>query len=350
MDNSYRFAAIRGVQASRAFYVAMVPLKTLERLFKFDDVELPPELRAQRDLNKGRVPAIARYINANPAEYVLSALSASIDGAFRFEATEGQRSIGTLIVDMAATILINDGQHRRAGIVEALRERPTLGDETIAVTLFPDQGLQRSQQMFVDLNQHGVKPARSLRLFYDGRDEMARLTRAVADAIPLFRELTDFTRSNLPAGSRKLFAFSNLHTAIATLVSDASLSATAEDPASVVEFWEAVIANMPDWTALGRREVSASELRRDTIHAHGIALEAIAVAGARMMNDGSHDWRNALRALQRVDWSRTNRRLWEGRALVNGRINRSRTSVLLTAELISRSVPHESADEALRIG
>lgn len=339
MDNSYTFAAVRGVQAGRAFYVAMVPLKTLEKLFRFDDEELPPELRAQRELNKGRIPAIARYINENPGEYVLSALSASIDGAFEFEPHHGQRSVGTLRVDMGATILINDGQHRRAGIVEALRERPTLGDETIAVTLFPDEGLQRSQQMFVDLNQHGVKPARSLRLFYDGRDAAARLTRAVTEAIPLFRDMTDFTRSNLPMGSRKLFAFSNLHTATATLVNDANLDATDEHPAAAVAFWETVIGNMPDWRAAGRREVSASELRRETIHAHGIALEAIAIAGARLINERPDSWREGLAALRAIDWSRSNRRLWEGRAMVNGRINRSRTSVLLTAELISRSVP-----------
>jgi DNA sulfur modification protein DndB len=338
MQNSYSFAAIRGVQAGRAFYVAMVPLKTMERLFQFDDEELPPSLRSQRDLNRTRIPAIARYINENPGEYVLSALSASIGGAFEFEPLTGQRSVGTLKIDMGATILINDGQHRRAGIVEALRERPTLGDETIAVTLFPDEGLKRSQQMFVDLNQHGVKPARSLRLFYDSRDEAAQLTRAVADAIPLFRDMTDFTRSNLPNGSRKLFAFSNLHTATATLVAEATLPATADDPSTAVEFWQEVIANMPDWTAAGRREVPTTDLRRETIHAHGIALEAIAIAGARAINEHPEGWKASLAGLGDIDWSRGNASLWEGRALVNGSVNRSRTSILLTAELISRSL------------
>lgn len=157
--NSYRFAAIRGVQAGRAYYVIMVPLRSVGRLFCFDEQDLPPELRAQRELNKGRVPAIAQYIADHPREYVLSALAASIDGAFRFEPSgtdSTSRSVGVLIVDMTATILINDGQHRRAGIVEALRDRPRLGDETIAVTIFPDEGLERSQQMFVDLNQHSV--------------------------------------------------------------------------------------------------------------------------------------------------------------------------------------------------
>lgn len=347
--NAYSFAAIRGVQAGRAYYVIMVPLRTVGRLFSFDNRELPPELRAQRELNRSRVPAIARYVVDQAREYILSALSATIDGSFAFEPTPGQRSVGTLTVDMTATLLLNDGQHRRAGIVEALRSRPSLGDETIAVTLFPDEGLARSQQMFVDLNQHSVKPPRSLRLFYDGRDDDARLSRAVADAVPLFRDLTDFTRSNLPAASRKLFAFSNIHTAVTTLVSDAGLSATAEAPEPAVEFWNAVIDNMPDWLAAGRREAVPAELRRDTVHAHGVALEAIAVAGARMMNERPSGWRDALSALRRVDWSRSNHALWEGRAMVNGRINRSRTSVLLTAELISRCAEAQGGDAMIQM-
>lgn len=351
--NAYNFAAIRGVQAGRAYYVIMVPLRTVGRLLSFDDEELPPELRAQRELNRNRVPAIANYITGLPREYVLSALSASIDGAFHFEpsGSEGPaRSVGTLVVNMTATLLVNDGQHRRAGIVEALRARPHLGDETIAITLFPDEGLSRSQQMFVDLNQHGVKPARSLRLFYDGRDARAVFSKAVADKIPMLRELTDFTRSNLPARSRKLFAFSSLHTAIATLVDEAGLTATADEPGDVAEFWRIVTENMPDWVAVQRREASPSDLRRDYIHAHGIALEAIALAGARLMVTDRHGWQHALSRLGRIDWSRTNRALWEGRALAGGRINRSRTSVLLTADLISRALTQDEADAAPQMG
>jgi len=341
VDNLYSFAAIRGVQAGRAFYVAMVPLGMVERLFRYNDEQVPADLRAQRELNKGRIPAIARYLSENPSEYVLSALSATIGGAFAFEPLAGQRSVGTLRVDMAATLLINDGQHRRAGIIRAIRERPQLAAETIAVTLLPDEGLKRSQQMFVDLNQHGVKPARSLRLYYDAHDELARLSRAIVEEIPILRDLTDFGRTNLSASSRKLFAFSNVHTAVKTLVNDAGLIATAENPTIAVEFWQSVIDNMPDWLAAHRREVSPVELRRDTIHAHGIALEAIAQAGARLMNEHPEHWRDRLAGLRRLDWSRSNADLWEGRALVNGRINRSRASVALTADLIGREISTE---------
>jgi len=83
--NSLEFTAIRGVQAGSAYYVIMVPLKVVPRLFKFDDEAMPAELRAQRVLNKGRVPAISNYIVNNSSEYILSSLCASIDGEIEFE-------------------------------------------------------------------------------------------------------------------------------------------------------------------------------------------------------------------------------------------------------------------------
>jgi DNA sulfur modification protein DndB len=99
----------------------MVPLKKLERLFRRDDGILTPQLRVQRELNGARIPAIARYLADNASEYILSALCAKIDGGFAFDPFPGQRSIGNLRIDISAIILVYDGQHRRAGIIEALR-------------------------------------------------------------------------------------------------------------------------------------------------------------------------------------------------------------------------------------
>lgn len=334
--NSYRFSAIRGIQAGRAYYVIMVPFGTVQSLFRFNEAELPAQLTAQRELATSRIPAIARYIVDNAEAYVLSALSASIDGNFRFLAAgddECARTVGTLEVDMSATLVINDGQHRRAAIVEALRERPFLAHETIAVTLFPDRGLEHSQQMFVDLNQHGVKPSKSLRIFFDSRDGDALVTKAVIDGIPLLQLLTDLTHVTPKAGSRKLFGLSSVHVAVRTLISDAGLAEAVAVPVAT-DYWSAVCDNMPDWQAAARLDILPSELRRDTIHAHGLALEALAIVGARLFDAYPGGWRDRLAALRELDWSRANTNLWEGRAMVGGKVNRSRTSVLLTAELI----------------
>src|SRR3954467_3213611 len=74
------FPAIRGVQAGREYYVTMCPLRLIPRIFLFDEEELPAELRAQRALNKNRLPGLVRYVADNPTSYVFSALTASVDG------------------------------------------------------------------------------------------------------------------------------------------------------------------------------------------------------------------------------------------------------------------------------
>src|SRR3954470_16592264 len=81
----YVFPAIRGVQAGREYYVTMCPMRIIPRMFLFNEEELPPEMRAQRSLNKNRVPEMARYIVETPDSYVFSALTASVNAEVRFE-------------------------------------------------------------------------------------------------------------------------------------------------------------------------------------------------------------------------------------------------------------------------
>jgi len=135
---SITFPVIRGLQAQREYYVAMWNLRMLKQISIFDEVELPPELRAQRTLNKARIPEISNYILDNQEDYIFSALTVSIDSEVEFEPLEGQDKLGVLKVPMDAKFIINDGQHRRAAIIEALDQRPELNFETIAVVFFLD--------------------------------------------------------------------------------------------------------------------------------------------------------------------------------------------------------------------
>ena len=76
----YVFPSIRGHQGGREYFISMCPLRLIPKIFLFDEDELRPEVRAQRILNRSRVPEIASYILANREDYVFSALTASIDG------------------------------------------------------------------------------------------------------------------------------------------------------------------------------------------------------------------------------------------------------------------------------
>ena len=169
-NETYGFDAIRGIQAGREFYVAMCPLKIIPKLFIFNDFDIPPKLRAQRILRESRIPAIKDYILSNPKDYTFSSLTASVDGEMKFfpaPSLGDDAKLGRLYINMDARLLINDGQHRRKAIEEALKEKPELGKEMISVVFFADDGLKRSQQMFSDLNKNAVKPTRSLNILYD---------------------------------------------------------------------------------------------------------------------------------------------------------------------------------------
>lgn len=158
MEYVYRFPVVRGIQAESEYYIAMVPLKMLAKLFPVEDEEFVlPEYRAQRKLNEARIPVISRYILENRDSYVFSALAASIDGEYRFEANKNNDETGILEVSMDAHFLINDGQHRKSAILAALKEDESLGKETISIVFYADKGLLRSQQIFTDLNKNAVK-------------------------------------------------------------------------------------------------------------------------------------------------------------------------------------------------
>src|SRR2546423_12478334 len=115
------FPAMRGTMGKRDFYVAILKLNLVPKLFRFRDwAELPPEQRAQRVLQKSRIPEITQYILDNEEGYLFSALTASFDCEPRFTAVKGHEDVGSLEIPFDADLVINDGQHRRAAIEEAL--------------------------------------------------------------------------------------------------------------------------------------------------------------------------------------------------------------------------------------
>lgn len=331
-----RFGAVRAVQAGRAYFVTVCPLRLVPEILSFDSPDLPPQLRAQRVLNKARVPQIARYLSSNRGSYVLSAITASVDADVRFEAhavlEDGVR-IGELVVPRDARILVNDGQHRRAAIAEALKAAPELAHESVPLVLFLDAGLARSQQIFADLNRHGIRPPRSLNVLYDHRDWIAKVARRVASEVRPFAGLTELERSSLSNRSSNIFTLSAIHQATETLLRDRRHEQLgAQDEALVLEFWKIVGELIQKWGFItdGR---TAADLRRDYIHAHAVALHAVGTVGGELVARYPKQWQKRLRRLSNLDWSRTNP-LWHGRAIRNGQISKSGPSLILTTNVL----------------
>lgn len=351
-DFQYVFPAIRGIQARREYYTSMCPLRLIPKLFLFDEEEIVPELRAQRHLNKSRVPEMSRYLSENPDGYVFSAITASIDGEVRFEqlASQGEANrIGLLHIPMAARFIINDGQHRRAAIEIALRERPELGEETIAVVFFLDVGLKRCQQMFADLNRYAIRPSKSLSILYDHRDETAELAKDLIAKSSVFRDLVELEKTTLAARSRRLFTLSALYHATGELLSDIDLGDAQEVADLALCFWEEVAKHMTEWEHVRSGRITAGEVRADYIHTHGVVLQALARAGNTLIRNHPKQWPGMLGKIRNIDWRRANVQLWEGRALLAGRVSKSQQNVALTTNAIKNSLGLPLSPEEQRI-
>lgn len=341
MDFAYKFPAVRGVQAGRPYYIAMLPLRMLPRLFSRDDEYIQPEYRAQRRLNEQRIPEISSYILENLDSYVFSALAASIDGEIEFhEVARGP--LGTLEVAMDSIFLINDGQHRIAAIFEALEENEELGAETISVVFYEDQGLARSQQMFTDLNKHAVRTSNSIAELYDSRDELAVATRSTIKAVDFIDRYTDKEKDNLGKLSASLFTLNMFYKANKKMLGHGV--ADEHFNSFLVNYWKAVAAHMEPWRDLDRKLLSKQDLREKTIATQSVCLQAIGRVGAYFLNEGCDLAR--LAGLENIDWSRDSR-AWHLRAINGkGRIITNDAAICLTANEIKASlnIPLDNAE------
>lgn len=334
MEFYYSFPGVKGVQSNKTYYITMLPLKMISKLFPEEEVYVEPEFRAQRKLNTSRIPVISRYILENRDSYVFSALAASIDGDFHFEAVDKASDIGKLIISMDARFLINDGQHRKAAILEALEEDPTLGEETIPIVFFEDRGLERSQQVFTDLNKHAVKTSNSISELYDGRDSLAVVTRNVVNNIDFLNAYTDKETDNLGKYSSNLFTLNTFYKANKRIVKG---SCTEEDYNFLLSFWRNIVDNIEPWQDLIKKEISKRDLREKYIVTQGVVIQALAVVGGYFIEKKS-EMPGKLRNLKKIDWMRSSQ-AWKMRTIrPNGRIITNNTAIILTSNKIKEQI------------
>ncbi|RCX12100.1 DNA sulfur modification protein DndB [Anaerobacterium chartisolvens] len=344
IDNNYTYAfpAIRGLQAKKEYYVTMFPLKLVTKIFFNDLQELPPEYRAQRVINRSRLPEIARYIIDNPEDYVFSSLTASIDGDLKFIpfSQESQFSdLGNLIISMDSKFLINDGQHRRAAIEEAIQHRPELGNETISIVFFRDEGLRRSQQMFSDLNKHAVNTTKSIGILFDHRDPIRNLTLELIESIDLLRDFTDKEGNSIPKFSPKIFLLSNIYEANKLILSDFNKNEIeSTEKEFIFKYWSLICNNIKEWQQVKNKQLNASALRDNYIHSYGITLESLGAIGNFLLKNGKHLLtEDFINKLNNINWSRQNLEDWKDRAIgPNGRITKNKQCVVLTANIIKK--------------
>ncbi|MFW9996444.1 MAG: DNA sulfur modification protein DndB [Candidatus Odinarchaeota archaeon] len=346
----YFFTAIRGIQAEREYYVIMCPLWLLPVIFPLPEPN-PPDERAQRLFTKSRVPKIKKYIINNPESYTVSSLTVSIDGDTDFIPFSNQEEIiakaGHLKVPVKAGFSINDGQHRVTGLILAYKEKNELRNETVPIVFYTDGGLKRSQQMFSDLNRHAIRPTRSLSILYDHRDELARFTVKLSYSIPIFKNKTEFEKTNVSSKSPYLFTLSAVYQANRKLL-DKTKGFNDEDKRIAIDFWCEVTKNIIEYQQLLSNDVTCQELRDNYVHAHGVILVALGIIGHELINKYP-DWKARLEKLGGIEWSRKNARSWEGRVISNDKICKGRKNIQLAVNLLKTELGIPLAEKELLI-
>ncbi|HUG71746.1 MAG TPA: DNA sulfur modification protein DndB [Pirellulaceae bacterium] len=343
------FPAMRGFMGNRVYYTAMVKLRVVPKLFQFRDWDgIPAEQRAQRVLQKNRVPEIASYIVDNPEDYVFSALTASYEGKVTFKPFgDTDSEIGELEISLEKNLIINDGQHRRAAIEEALKQDASIEDHSIAVVLFPYEDINRVQQIFSDLNRTAKPTSKSLNILFNHRDDAAQVTLSVIENVPTFRDLTEKDKQSLSQRSPRLFTLAGVHDANLALLGSVSSETKAEKEKLAIEYWTALTAQFPIWRRCSPNagDLKAKDVRTDYIHCQSVVLWALGSLGQTLLMHRKDDWKEVLSSLRAIRWERTNVE-WQriamiGTQVINRRTNREDTASFIKKKLGLPLTPNE---------
>jgi DNA sulfur modification protein DndB len=335
----YVLPAIRGRQGDYDYYLIQCPARLIARLVLFDEADVPAALRRGRTIDPTRVGEIAAYISNNDQAYTVAPLVAVVDGEISFEAlADDLPEIGRLRISMAAHLVLSDGQHRRAAIQQVVEKNVAISENTIPIMLVPDPNLERSVRMYNQFNRYHLQPTLSKRVLLDHSD-LAILVWQIVDETPLFQNWIELEKTTISNRSTALFTISAVYQATEALLGANKKSEISSDHVSTaLQFWQELGVVIPEWKRVINREVTAAYVRQYYVHSHTVTLLAIGMAGHDLISAHPHDWNERLYALGNLDWLKQNTRLWEGRAMVRGKMSKTHDSVKLTAIVLKRAL------------
>jgi DNA sulfur modification protein DndB len=323
--NSLTVPATRGKMGTSEYYTANFPMGMVVKLFEYDPdqmADMPVEFRHQRLLKKPRIPEIADYMVENE-DYIFSSITTSVDAdQLVFRESEIDPNVGLLELPMDAEWIVNDGQHRVAGIAEAIKREPTFRYDSISVVILPARDLERNQQIFSDLNRTTHKTSKSLDILFDHRVPINRVTNACVDRVRLFKGRTDKEHVSLALRSSDFATLSSVQVATMQLFGDIPAGIDDEGYQMIenlaVDFWEHVSGLVAPWADIASGEMKPAEARVDYLSSYALALWGVGYAGqAAVRAEG--DWKARLQALRSVDWLKTNPE-WQGICMQGGNV------------------------------
>jgi DNA sulfur modification protein DndB len=237
LDMNHDFFAqlggIRGKQFGKDVYITTVKFKDVDKF-----LESFPEV--QRGMNKNRAKDIKKYI--------LTALFSNEELDYRFFNSVTATCRGTMIydedkrtvlIDTQSKLSINDGQHRIAGIKEAMSEmkerieRTTdlndrrelenkleiLSEMVIPVTVFNGISEEQESQLFHDLNNLPRRPSRNANIRLSQTDLFARMAKDISNENKYFQHYgVEMDKQFISGKNENVFLLSTIYNSIKHLL------------------------------------------------------------------------------------------------------------------------------------
>ena len=163
---------------------------------------------------------------------------------------------------------------------------------------------------------------------------------ACIEEVPLFNNRIDKERVSLSVRSAKFATLSGLQQANRQLLGnldeklDKSREADLRDLA--VEFWTRLTSLVEPWARIESGQTNPSEARQQFVSSYALSLWALGEAGSSAIKadeSGGEAWQVAVKGLDQVDWSKTNKD-WQGICMTGTEIVTRAPTRRATAEFI----------------
>lgn len=230
--------ALRGAFGDWTYYSCIMDLSEVASRVNFAEEIHPNKALSeliQRSLEGPRAKHIAGYLESTPERFFNSLVLATYGGSpdwlelgnFKspkkpeLVAEIGERAadaLGFLVLSGKERIFAIDGQHRLAGIKEALKEDTELGGEQVSVILVGHKdtadGMRRTRRLFTTLNKTAIPVAKRDIIALDEDDVMAITCRRLVETNDGFKspKIAVISSQSIPTGNREcLTTIANLY-------------------------------------------------------------------------------------------------------------------------------------------
>jgi len=201
--------ALRGIFGDWVYYSCILPIYEFEkRIFFAEELHNNKELSKliQRELNRNRGVEISNYLK-NEKERFFSSFVVAVYGGepcwypsnirpdtdivdVEFITRDALDTLGFLRLSGEERLFALDGQHRLAGIKNAISEGVDISDDEVSFILVAHKndvpGLQRTRRLFTTLNKHAVAVSKGEIISLDENDVMAIVSRMLVEKSELF--------------------------------------------------------------------------------------------------------------------------------------------------------------------